>query len=177
MNRKTVKQFLSEYNADRQSQVEDKTKVRWLRQVEMKIMSEVMHSHDNMDKPGITRGEVILREDNVAPMINGTTMDISEDPYMYVDGDTLVLTAYDPAEGEREADVMDMDTLLQVPEPYDDVYAYWLDARTAFMQGQFKQYDRFAVMYNQAYLEFQKYWNRTHRTNHVRAHFLRHEVL
>lgn len=174
---KTAQELLTEYNATHMNSITEATKLKWLRQIEMKVMSEVMYAHDDMDKDGTINDALVYERGDYTQHVQDKALDISENPYLYVDGDALVMTAYDMAHGEREADTMDMETALQIPEPYQDVYEYWLDARIAYAQGNTKQYNASSAMFNEAYLAYQKYVNRTHRGNHVRRRLLRHEVL
>lgn len=174
----TVQEFLTAYDEDHQNTITVGQKIRWLKQLELTIMSDIMHQHEDYDRAGIVN-DIILHSGSVVDnerIINGT-MDISDDPEMYVDGDTLTLTSYDPIIGRREADDFDTNTFLQVPFPYDNVYEYYLDQRIAHVTGNTKDYNHSTQLFNEAYLSFRKYYNRTHRSNHVRNHLLRHEVL
>ena len=64
--------------------------------------------------------------------------------------------------GERMYDEdTDPDTELIAPPPYDDLYFWWLAAKVDLINLDNKQYKNDYQMYNNAYLTFQDYWNRT----------------
>lgn len=65
--------------------------------------------------------------------------------------------------GERMYDEnTDPDTELIAPPPYDDLYFWWLAAKVDLINLDNKQYKNDYQMYNNAYLTFQDYWNRTY---------------
>ncbi len=51
---------------------------------------------------------------------------------------------------------------LFVPEPYSDMYIYWLFMKMDFMNGEFDRFNNDAMLYNTAYLAFANFVNRTH---------------
>ncbi len=51
---------------------------------------------------------------------------------------------------------------LFVPEPYSDIYVYWLFMKMDFMNGDFDWFNNDAMLYNTAWLAFANYVNRTH---------------
>ena len=53
-------------------------------------------------------------------------------------------------------------TELLVPAPYDDIYLRWLDAQIDYANGEYSRYNNDVQAYNDAYLAFEKYYNRTH---------------
>ena len=55
-----------------------------------------------------------------------------------------------------------LDTVMLVPPPYDDIYIRWLEAQIDYVNGETKRYANSMIMYNTAYLSFQRYYNRTH---------------
>lgn len=174
-----VEEFLSQFDADHENNISQDQKIRWLRRIELRVMSEIMHQHDDFDKPGI-ENEVILysRKDLPARVTEDDLgLDISDIPEMYVDGDTFTMTGYEPVMGNREADAFDAKTFLQIPEPYDSVYEYYLLMRIANVNGNTVEYNRMANLFNEAFRSFHKYWNRTHYQSYKRSHLLRHEVL
>ena len=62
-------------------------------------------------------------------------------------------------------------------EPYDDVYIFWLDQRIALNNNDTKRLNIASQAFNNAYLAYQQWYNRTHRPLKPRPHLLRHEVL
>lgn len=55
-----------------------------------------------------------------------------------------------------------LDTALLVPAPYDDIYLKWLEAQIDYANGEYDKYNNIIVAYNDAYTEFERYYNRTH---------------
>ena len=57
---------------------------------------------------------------------------------------------------------IELDTVLLVPAPYDDIYVKWLEAQIDYANGEYGKYNNSISMYNAAYDAFSKYYNRTH---------------
>lgn len=55
-----------------------------------------------------------------------------------------------------------LETVLLVPAPYDEIYLLWLEAKIDFANKEYKKYNNSSIMYNNAYSEFWRYYNRTH---------------
>ena len=55
-----------------------------------------------------------------------------------------------------------IDTKLLIPAPYDDIYLKWLEAQIDYANGEYDKYNNITVAYNDAYTEFERYYNRTH---------------
>lgn len=51
---------------------------------------------------------------------------------------------------------------LFVPEPYSDMYIYWLFMKMDFMNGEFDRFNNDAMLYNTSWLAFANHINRTH---------------
>lgn len=56
----------------------------------------------------------------------------------------------------------DMSKELLVPEPYTDLYAYYLFAMIDFHNGEFDRYTDSRIMFNNALSEFKRWYNRNH---------------
>ena len=54
-----------------------------------------------------------------------------------------------------------LDTVLLVPDPYSDIYVYWLFMKTDYTNNETDRFNNDAVMYNTAYLAYVNYINRT----------------
>lgn len=74
-------------------------------------------------------------------------------------------------------DEFDMDTELIARPPYSDLYMHYIDQRAAYNNNDTKRYNASATMYNNALLEFQQMYNRTHKPLKAPSRLLRHEVL
>ena len=55
-----------------------------------------------------------------------------------------------------------LDTLLLVPEHYDDIYIHYLEMRIDYANNEYGKYNNSMMMYNTAYAAFEKYYNRNH---------------
>lgn len=53
-------------------------------------------------------------------------------------------------------------TKLLVPAPFDEIYLFWLESKIDYWNGEMGRYNNSISMYNTAYTEFEKYYNRTH---------------
>lgn len=56
----------------------------------------------------------------------------------------------------------DGDTELLIPDEFRDVYLYWLYAMVDFANQEMQRYGNSMLMFNNSYLEFTSWWNRTH---------------
>ena len=54
----------------------------------------------------------------------------------------------------------DLDNVLLVPEPYDDVYLHWLAAMIDFTNNEYGRYNNDMMMFRSVYSSFQNYYNR-----------------
>ena len=57
----------------------------------------------------------------------------------------------------------DGNTPLLAPFPYDDVYVFWLHARTDLADREIPGYNNGVQLFNARYAEFAAWYNRTHR--------------
>jgi hypothetical protein len=56
----------------------------------------------------------------------------------------------------------ELNTVLLVPAPYDDIYLRWLEAQIDYNNGEYGKYNNSLVAYNDAYDLYQRHYNRTH---------------
>ena len=68
--------------------------------------------------------------------------------------DGVTFTGYD-----KDAD---LNTVLLIPAPYDEVYLRWLEAQIDYHNGEIDKYNAAITMFNTAYEGYEKYYNRTH---------------
>lgn len=57
---------------------------------------------------------------------------------------------------------VDLQTVLLVPAPYDDIYLRWLETQIDYANGEYGKYNNSITMYNNVYTAFANYYNRTH---------------
>ena len=55
-----------------------------------------------------------------------------------------------------------MDTKLIISAPHDDIYIKWLEAQIDYANREYDKYNNSLVAYNDAYAEYERYYNRTH---------------
>ena len=70
-----------------------------------------------------------------------------------------------------------MDSELLIPEPYTDTYLFYLDSKDKWRVNDQNSYNRTVVLYNNAYLTFQQYYNRTHMPLQGKTFWIDHETL
>ena len=172
----TVMEFITQYDADHENTATNEQKLRWLKHIELTIISDVMHQYNDNDKPGLL-GKSLMYGGSLVYVMDGNTLNISDEPYLTSDDDSLILNSFDPLKGYNEAQDMDMLYPLILKEPYDNVYEYYLDMRIAHVTGDTAEYNRAAEMFNSAYTTFRRYFSRTNYPNHTRKHLFRHEAL
>jgi hypothetical protein len=49
---------------------------------------------------------------------------------------------------------------LLIPHPYDDVYIKWLESQIDYANGEYKKYNNTIAVYNQAFSDFERAYNR-----------------
>lgn len=146
----TVAGLIEQFDAERPNDLSDDTKKNWLKKCEQMIINEILISHEHD----------LESEDRIS---------------LGVSGSTLIVTS--AGSFEEHIDQFDMDTILLVPEPYDDLYINYLDQRMAWNNNDTKRYNAASVVYNNSYLAYQQYFNRTYKTKKTPSVLLRHEVL
>lgn len=55
---------------------------------------------------------------------------------------------------------VDTGTVLLVPYPYDKIYIFYLEMKIDYQNGETKRYANSAALYNAAYTEYERYYNR-----------------
>ena len=57
---------------------------------------------------------------------------------------------------------MNLSTDLLVPAPFDEIYLFWLESKIDYWNGELGRYNNSINMYNTAYTEYERHYNRTH---------------
>lgn len=65
----------------------------------------------------------------------------------------------------------DLTINMLVPAPYDDIYIHWLEAQMDYANGEYKKYNNSLAVYNEAYKNFERYYNRTHMAKGTKFKF------
>ena len=56
----------------------------------------------------------------------------------------------------------DLDTALLIPEPFEDIYMYWMQAQIAYNNAEYTRYNNAIALYNTEYAGYCNWYNRTH---------------
>lgn len=179
-----VADLITEYNTLRPNSVDDNMKIKWLRILEKHVMLDVLRKydgipddelrHDDMyvDEEGILHVPSYMYVDENMHLVVGNRMDnnmLSSDYYMNDDGTITIEEMADEDFG--------MNSYLSIPEPYTDVYLHYLDMKCAYYTNMSKLYNDAAQEYNNAYLAFQQWMNRTHKADRTRTRIIDHRRL
>lgn len=77
----------------------------------------------------------------------------------------LIIDTHDGAEGVTfygyRSDT-DPETVLLVPEPFDEMYLRWLEAQIDYANGEYGKYNNSILMYQADYDAYANYYNRNH---------------
>ena len=68
----------------------------------------------------------------------------------------------EPVEFHGYDSLLDQETVLLAPAPYDEMYLRWLEAQIDYANGEFGKFNNSITMFNAAYAAFANYYNRTH---------------
>lgn len=146
----TVAGLIEQYNTERPNQTPDDQKVAWLKKCEQMIINETLISHEH-------------------------DLESEKTINLRVSGSTLIIES--AGSFQQHIDGFDMDTTLLVPEPYDDLYIYYLDQRIAYNANDKMRYNAAKTQYNNALLTYQQYCNRSYITKKTPKRLFRHENL
>ena len=69
-------------------------------------------------------------------------------------GESISFNGYDS--------LMDQETVLLVPAPYDEMYLRWLEAMIDYHNGEDDRYNNAIILFNNAYEGYKKHYTRTH---------------
>lgn len=112
----------------------------------------------------MTIGEVIAQVDELKPNLFQQHMKIKW--LSDVEGNVIreVINTHDRKEGPMVFQGYDTDVEeLLVPEPYTDLYVYYLMAQIDFAQAEYDRYNNTTIRFNEAYDRFRRWYNREHR--------------
>ena len=56
----------------------------------------------------------------------------------------------------------DLQTVLLIPEPYDEAYLRWMEAQIDYNNGEYDKYNNAVELFNAVYKDYKNYYNRTH---------------
>lgn len=179
----TVDDVINKFDNLRRNTVGFDEKVDWLRELEKKVLVDILRNYD-----GYRNSET--RHDDIWVDDKGS---LHLPPYMYVNENMqLVMDSFEPINlpsyvyrnengtvtiGEMADGEFDRDSELSIPEPYTEIYLHYLDMKVSYWNNDARIYNIAAQEYNNAYLAYQQWYNRTHTVDRPRGHLIRHEVL
>lgn len=76
-----------------------------------------------------------------------------------------IIDVHEGGEGVKFNEYTDdtvLTTELLIPAPYDDVYLFWLESKIDYWNGEIGKYNNSIMMYNEAFSNYEKYYNREH---------------
>lgn len=182
----TVAEIIGRYNSERDNRVSDDLKLRWIRALEKKVVVDTFWKFDGYK-------DSHTRHDDAFWVKNGL-LHCPDWAYIDEDGNLIIdckenislinLSSFVFREDngtltyrELSDDEFKMSSELAIPEPFDDIYVYYLDMKTAYYNGDYARYNMALQEYNNMYLAYQQYYNRTHTVDRPRTKILRHEVI
>ena len=122
----------------------------------MKIV-EAISRIDGLKHNTYTQGEKIAWLSRLDSMVKRLIIDTHEG------GEDVVFTGYD-----ENTDVF---TDLLVPEPFDEMYLRWLEARIDYANGEYDKYNNSILMYQTVYDSYANYYNRNHMPKGTKIKF------
>ena len=119
---------------------------------------EAVHKVDTVKPNSYTQSEKIKWLSTIDGIIKSEIIDTHEG------GEDVVFEAYD--------DATDLETVLLVPAPYDDIYVRWLEARIDYANGEYAKYNNSSVAYNTVFESYSRYYNRMNMPKHTTTRFI-----
>ena len=69
--------------------------------------------------------------------------------------EAVTFTGYD--------DSTNLDTVLLVPAPYDEMYLRWMEAQIDYHNGEYDKYNNAIIMFNTTFEAYKSYYNGIHK--------------
>ena len=114
----------------------------------MTIMGAINHV-DTVKPNGYSQVEKIKWLSNLDGIVKAEIIDTHEG------GEKVIFKGYDEMTALTQE--------LLVPHPYDDIYIRYLEMQIDYANGEYNKYNNTKTVYNEAFREFEKYYNRTHK--------------
>ena len=109
---------------------------------------EAVHKIDTVKPNSYTQPEKVRWLSTLDGIIKSEIIDTHEG------GEDVIFEGY--------VDTTNLDTVLLVPTPYDDIYVRWLEARIDYANGEYGKYNNSLTAYNDAYDLYARFYNRNH---------------
>jgi hypothetical protein len=108
---------------------------------------EAIDRIDSLKHNTYTRGEKVEWLSRLDGSIKHQIIDTHEG------SDSIVFEGYSEKDIEKE---------LLIGAPYDEIYIRWLEAQIDYYNGEIARYNNSMMMYQAAFDNYQRYYNRTH---------------
>ena len=119
---------------------------------------EAINRVDNLKFNSYDNSEKVAWLSRLDSSIKSTIIDTHEG------GEGIIFTGYD--------DRTDMNTVLLVPAPFDEVYLRWLEAQIDYHNGEFDKFNASIIMYNTAFDAYANYYKRNHMPRNRGVRFI-----
>lgn len=117
---------------------------------------EAISKIDNLKHNTYTHEDKVVWLSTLDGMVKREIMDTHE-------GDEVSFQGYDTDS--------DVETVLLVPAPYDQVYLRWLEAQIDYCNGEYSRFNNSMEMFQAAYQSYSNFYNRTHMPKGVGIRF------
>ena len=117
---------------------------------------EAISKIDNLKHNTYTHEDKVVWLSALDGMVKREIMDTHE-------GDEVSFQGYDTDS--------DVETVLLVPAPYDQVYLRWLEAQIDYCNGEYSRFNNSMEMFHAAYQSYSNFYNRTHMPKGVGTRF------
>jgi len=147
----TINEILAEVQELKPSQYDEALMIKWLSRLEAKIIKELVYTHipdeKIKEKMSTISSNFVKLYSKELPL----TEDTEENEPEFEQ--TEEFSGY----GEN-----DYETELLIEEPYAEVYTFYIMSMIDYYNGETARYANSSAMFNNAYMEYAAYYNRTH---------------
>lgn len=164
----TIQDALTMADTMRPNRIDDEQKIMWLSQLDGIIWNDLVVTHEIpqriLEQYGIDLPE--RKSVDVLPNTPADQIIWGQSPW------DVPKEAFYPPQHIQLPDFpgygneTDRGTELLVQPPYHDLYLHWLLSRIDMINQEYDLYQNDAALFNNAYLTYQDYYNRTYVPNH-----------
>ena len=140
----TIIEVINQIDALKPNNYSQEDKIKWLSTLDGIIKREIIDTHEGADKEQAITDYMKTNEvsyEEAKEHIEATRNDI-------------MFQGYDES--------TNLDTVLLVAAPYDDIYVKWLEVQIDYANADYGKYANSMIMYNNAYATFYSWYNRNY---------------
>ena len=150
-----VCEVIDNYNIERPNDVSDDRKLRYITNLERLVFTEIILTHKLDEKTKDYILDVVEAYEKEQALLEDEANDDEVIKLFFKDKkDDIDIDTYFKA--------FNYDTELMADGIYSQLYMHYIDQQIASAENEPKRYNASTTMYNNAYITFQDYWNRTH---------------